>query len=204
MSIRQNIRRFLFYGSLLALVVGLAMTAGFFARRYKERQTQLRVMAAFEEKIASAHQLDNDHAYTGSMSTSHIDIPDGDTIAILELERLGIKVSIAQGIDKDVLHISAGHFPGTAMPGQGNFAIAGHSSMVYTCLFNDLHKAVVGDKIIVTTRTGRHKYLISEIKVVSPTDTELLNPTRESIISIITCTNKGRERLLLKGIEIHD
>ena len=204
MSFSQKIRRFLIYGSILALVVGIAMTSGFFARRFKERRIQLRDMAEFEKKIADAHLLDNDHTYTGSMRSSYIEIPDGDTIAILELERLGIKVSIAQGIDKDVLHISAGHFPETAMPGQGNFAIAGHSSMVYTCLFNDLHKAVVGDRVIVTTRTGRHKYLISEIKVISPTETELLNPTRESILTVITCTSNGRERLLLKGIEFSD
>ena len=196
-----NLKRFFIFGSIFFLVVGMAMTGGFFGRRYLERQTQLKVMARFEEKLRSDHQLDNDHAYTGSY-TSRLMPADGETIAILSLDRLGIKVSIAQGIDKDTLRISAGKFPQSADAGFGNFAIAGHSSRLYVCLFNDLHRAEIGDVIYVDTKTGRHKYLVSEIRTIEPEDTSVLDPTKESILSIISCTNDGAQRLYIKGIEV--
>ena len=198
----SKIKRFLIFGSLFFLVVGFAMTGGFFARRYMERQTQLKVMARFEEKLHSDHQLDNDHAYIGSY-TAQLFPADGETIAILSLDRLGIKVSVVQGIDKDALRISAGKFPQSADAGFGNFAIAGHSSRLYVCLFNDLHRAKIGDVIYVDTNTGRHKYLVSEIRVIEPTDTSVLDPTKESILSIISCTNDGAQRLYIKGIEVY-
>ena len=197
-----TIKRFLIFGSIFFLVIGLAMTGGFFGRRYLERQTQLRVMAQFEEKLRSDHQLDNDPEYTGSTSASLVPA-DGETIAILSLDRLNIKVSIVQGIDKDALRISAGKFPQSADAGFGNFAIAGHSSRVYVCLFNDLHRAEIGDVIFVETRTGKHKYLVSEIRTIDPTDTSVLDPTTESILSIITCTDDGVHRLYIKGIEVN-
>lgn len=197
----HNVKRLLILGSTFFLVVGLAMFGGFFARRFLERQTQLRVMAQFEEKLKSDHLLDNNHEYTGSLSSSLAHL-DGETIAILSLDRLGIKVSVVQGIDKDALRISAGKFPQSADAGYGNFAIAGHSSRVYVCLFNELHNAVIGDVINVQTRTGNHKYLISEIRTIAPDDTSVLDPTKESILSIITCTNDGAERLYIKGIEV--
>ena len=198
----HTIKRFLIFGSVFFLVIGLAMTGGFFGRRYLERQTQLRVMAQFEEKLRSDHQLDGHHEYTGSASASLVPA-DGETIAILSLDRLNIKVSVVQGIDKDALRISAGKFPQSADAGFGNFAIAGHSSRVYVCLFNDLHRAEIGDVILVETRTGKHKYLVSEIRTIEPTDTSVLDPTKESILSIITCTNDGAQRLYIKGIEVN-
>ena len=125
---------------------------------------------------------------------------NGIALCVIELKKAN--VSVAEGIDKDVLRISAGHFPDSAMPGEGNFSIAGHSSRIYTCLFNDMHKAVIGDTILVDTRNGTHRYLISDIKTVDPDDLFVIQDTRESVITIVTCTNSGKNRLIIRGVEV--
>lgn len=188
------------YTSLLCICVGIALLGGYFLRRNLDRRKQLQVMADFEAQIANQISSE-DHNYVGAGTSDYTAI-DGQTLAILRLDRLGIRVSVAEGIEKDILRISAGHFPGSGMPGQGNFAIAGHSSFVYTCLFNDMHEAVYGDIITVTTRNEKHQYVVTDIMVVDPTAVELLDNTNESIITIVTCTNSGQERLIIRGIEI--
>jgi len=188
------------YTSLLCICVGAALLGGYLFRRNLDRDKQLKIMAEFEAQIASSITTD-DHIYTGTGTNDYTAI-DGQTLAILRLDRLGIRVSVAEGIEKDILRISAGHFPNSDMPGDGNFAIAGHSSIVYTCLFNDIHKAVYGDIITVTTRNEIHQYIVTDIIVVDPTAVELLNSTNESVITIVTCTNSGQERLIIRGLEV--
>ena len=200
----SKMARFVKILAVFCLCTGIAIFGGFFGRRFLDRQTQLKVMAQFESQLADAHQLDGQHRYLGSTLGIGAGIKprDGETLAILRLDRLGIKVSIAEGIDKNVLRISAGHFPESAMPGEGNFSIAGHSSRIYTCLFNDMHKAVIGDTILVDTKSGTHKYLISDIRTVDPDDLFVIQDTRESVITIVTCTNSGKNRLIIRGVEV--
>lgn len=188
---------------LMVFVLGVAIVGGFFIRRGVDRRNQLKLMAEFEErleKINEAH-ADNDTHYTGQTERNLPVYFEGDTIAVLSLERLGIKVAISEGTTKEKLRVSAGHFSDTDMPGEGNFAIAGHSSRIYTCLFNDLHKAVVGDELVVEAENGRHVYIISNMETVDPENVHTIEHQNESIITIVTCINDGAQRLIIRGIE---
>lgn len=187
---------------IMFFCLGLAILIGFFGRRFYDRQVQLKLMSDFEKRI-EAFQNDqvSDHHYSGTL-TGDAAALTGDTIAILRLDRLDIKVAVTEGTTKDKLRVSAGHFETSDLPGEGNFAIAGHSSLIYTCLFNAMRNAVVGDTIKVTTKTGEHNYLVSDITVVEPTDVEVIKHVNESVITIVTCTNGGKQRLIIRGIEI--
>lgn len=78
------------------------------------------------------------------------------------------------------------HYPKTALPGQpGNVYIFGHSSDFptapgnYKTVFALLPKINIGDEIEVTDEEGRiYRYLVSETKVVSPSDTSVLEQDR--------------------------
>lgn len=185
------------YITLYFILIAITILAVFFVRRHSERDKQLQIISDFENRFKDSL---SDHTYIGGGESDYIF--DGQIIAILRLDRLKIKVSIAEGIEKDILKLSAGHFTESDMPGEGNFSIAGHSSMVYTCLFNDLHKAVIGDSIIVTTKNKKHEYIVSNIMVIDPYSVDIINTTNESILTIVTCTNNGKERLIIRGIEI--
>lgn len=185
---------------IVLAVIGLAFIGGFFIRRALDRKQQLKMMEAYEKRMAELGE-ESDHHYVGGLDPD-IKYVDGDTIAILRLDRLGIKVAVTQGTDKDALRVSAGHFNGGDMPGEGNFAIAGHSSLIYTCLFNKMHDAVVGDEIDVLSDTGKHRYVVSEIRVASPYETDVVEHTNESVLTIVTCTNNGKERLIIRGVEV--
>lgn len=200
MKSSRRFRTFLSGTGILCLVLWASLLAGGQYANYLTRQRQLRIMGNFEEQIAEK-RLDSGHFYTGGGKSDYLAV-EGETIAILRLDRLGIKVSVAEGTDWDVLKVSAGHFPGTAFPGEGNFAIAGHSSDDYVCLFNDLNQAIVGDEIVVTTRDRMHRYMVSQILVAKPEQTGYVCPTNESVLTIVTCTESGAARLIIQAVEI--
>ena len=83
----------------------------------------------------------------------------------------------------------------------GNFAVAGHSSIVYNCLFNDLHKAEVGMDVEVITQYGAYWYTITEMYVVDPTDVSCIDRRDDgkNIITMTTCINSGKQRLIVVG-----
>ncbi len=90
------------------------------------------------------------------------------------------------------------HYPGTSLPGQsGNFAITGHSSYFpwdpgrFKDVFALLHEVVEGDKIVIYWNQEKFIYQVKEIKVVLPSDIEILKQTPNEQLTLITCTPVG-------------
>lgn len=87
---------------------------------------------------------------------------------------------------------------GTALPGQiGNVFITGHSSNYpwakgdYNNIFALIGQLVVGEKIQLKYQNQNYLYEVSSIKVVSPTDISVLQPTKDSVLTLMTCTPVG-------------
>lgn len=100
------------------------------------------------------------------------------------------------------------HYPGTSAPGQGgNTVITGHSSYFpwdsgrFKDVFALLHDVVPGDNIVVFYRQNKYVYEVSEIKIVMPHDIEILKPTPDERLTLITCTPIGTnlKRLIVIG-----
>src|SRR5882724_4856853 len=60
-----------------------------------------------------------------------------DLIGRLAIPRLQLSVIVREGTDSTTLALSAGHIPGTALPGQrGNIGIAAHRDTLFRALEN--------------------------------------------------------------------
>jgi sortase A len=108
----------------------------------------------------------------------------GDLIGRVEIPRLKIKAVVRYGVDDGTLKRAVGHVPGTALPGQpGNVAIAAHRDT----LFRNLKGVKEGDLIRFVTRHGTFEYQVQNLDIVSPKNTEVLNPTPEPALTLVTC-----------------
>jgi sortase A len=108
----------------------------------------------------------------------------GDTMAKLMIPRLDAQLYVVEGDGARELRRGPGHLTGTAMPGaNGNCVIAGHRDTHFRVL-KDIRK---GDDIVLETRTGKYLYRVRSVKVVSPKNTESLQPTSEAELNLITC-----------------
>ncbi len=113
--------------------------------------------------------------------------PEGEAVALIKIPKIGVEKAVVEGVGLPELKKGPGHFPATPMPGQpGNAAMAGHRT-TYGAPFFRLDEMQVGDPILVTTRQGAFRYEVSERKVVSPNETEVLNPTEDNRLTISTC-----------------
>lgn len=109
---------------------------------------------------------------------------EGDLLGRIEIPRLGVAVAILEGTKSRILRLGVGHIQGTALPGEsGNVGIAGHRDTY----FRPLKDILTGDEIQVQTATGLSRYQVDWVRIVAPGDTEVLAPSAQSAITLVTC-----------------
>jgi sortase A len=115
---------------------------------------------------------------------AHPEPAEGESLGRLEAPRLGISVMVAQGVSGPTLRRSAGHIPGTALPGEsGNVGIAGHRDTFFRPL-KDVRK---DDALILTTLQGTYRYVVDSTTIVTPEDVEVLDPQGRPTLTLVTC-----------------
>lgn len=111
-------------------------------------------------------------------------VPMGSAIGSIEIPRLRLSAVIAEGDDWATLKLAVGHLPDTPLPGDaGNSVLAGHRDT----FFRPLQHIRVGDQVRVSTPRGDFHYQVRETIVVGPNDVWVLNPTDQSMLTLITC-----------------
>lgn len=102
----------------------------------------------------------------------------------LELPRLGLAALVAEGVDEDTLGVAVGHVPGSAFPGErGNVALAGHRDTV----FRRLADVEPDDRLRLVTPDGSFEYRVLRLDVVGPGRTDVVGPTDEPTLTLVTC-----------------
>ena len=120
-----------------------------------------------------------------------------------EIPSLNIKVPVLEGTDPKSLQVSAGHFEGTGLPGHGNYCIAGHNSTIYAEIFNALDRIQIGDEMYLIDndeKRTRYTYIVAEYHVVAPQSVEVLDDYGDDRLTVISCTDDGKQRQVVVGI----
>lgn len=102
----------------------------------------------------------------------------------------------------EVSPMDIGHHEGTANPGEvGNMALAGHRD-INSALFRELDRLKPGDPVFVSNSLREYKYIVTDSFVVSPEHTEVMDPTDDKRVTLITCTPIGlaTQRLIVTAI----
>ncbi len=108
----------------------------------------------------------------------------GAVLGRIEIEKVGLAVMILEGTDNRTLRRGVGHIPYTALPGQrGNVGIAGHRDT----FFRGLRNIARNDEITLTTLEGTFRYDVDFSEVVEPNDTEVLDPSSDATLTLVTC-----------------
>ena len=120
---------------------------------------------------------------------------------VVEIAALNIKAPILEGTDKKTISKAVGHFIGTGDLGKGNYCIAGHSSSIYKEYLNGLKNVCVGMKIILYDKQkSSWVYTVKESFIVDSEGTWILNDFGDNRITVITCTDDGKQRHVVIGI----
>ncbi|NJN19381.1 MAG: sortase [Oscillochloris sp.] len=96
-----------------------------------------------------------------------------------------------------VADYAVGYHHGTALPGTiGNTVMAGHAGL-RGAVFRDLGDLRPGDEAVIESAGWRYRYRIREMRSVWPTQVEVMAPTSNPTLTLITCTNWDTQRLIV-------
>lgn len=122
-------------------------------------------------------------------------------IGEVSMPEINMTIPVAKGVDNTTLALAAGTMrPGMKM-GQGNYALAGHnmangSKILFSPLY---YHAKVGQMVYLTDLKRVYEYKIYKRTFIAATRVDVVNNTKQSIITMVTCDATGARRLLIRG-----
>ena len=125
-----------------------------------------------------------------------------EVIGLFSIPRLDLEVPLYDKASD--LHMDRGiaRIDGTAQPGEaGNMGIAGHRDGYFRVL-KDIR---FGDEMIVTSVNGPQTYRVEQLMIVDPSSVEVLDPTDETAITLVTCypfyfVGHAPERFIVRAV----
>jgi LPXTG-site transpeptidase (sortase) family protein len=118
----------------------------------------------------------------------------GTAIAQLFIPKLHKDWVVVQGVKPSDIRYAPGHYPNSVMPGGvGNFAVAGHRNRA---TFWDLDRLGTDDIIVVKTKTFWYVYEVRKVRIVVPTQVEVVSPvppgfaSGSKLLTLTTCNPK--------------
>lgn len=179
----------------MLILIGVSIIGTVVYNKMVTSNKQNEVLESFE------NQLKEDNTNNESHEDVNLDSINGYTpIAIMEIPSIRLKQPVVEGVTEDVIKYFLGKFPESAMPGEvGNFSVAGHRVSDFTDAFINLYKVKPGDKVIVTTKSGKYTYEVDESFIVEPEQVEVLDTADYEKITLITCTIGSKRRVIVTG-----
>jgi len=125
-----------------------------------------------------------------------------DVVAKLEIPKIELETYIIN-FSESALNVSVTKFWGANANEPGNFCIAGHNFKNKN-MFHNLKELEIGDEFKVKdNKVGIVNYEIYNIYTVVPEDVSCLsqNTNGEREVTLITCTNDSKKRIIIKSRE---
>jgi sortase A len=112
----------------------------------------------------------------------------GDALGRIEAPGMnGLNMVFVQGTDESSLELGPGHYPETAMPGQGKtIAIAGHRT-TYLAPFRHIDSMKPSDKITLKMPYGTFIYSVEKTEIVDPSDVGIVHDTGYERLVLSAC-----------------
>lgn len=174
------------------LCLGIFLWSWLDSRMFEARQNEVleQTLAEHQRAVPAKGKpaAETDALSSFQRKEKKLDVPppdEGELLGRIRIPSVDVTAVIVEGVGKTSLRRAAGHIPGTALPEEddGNVGIAAHRDSFFRGL-KDIRK---DDTIELTTLDGTQRYRVEWTKIVQPTDTSVLAPTREPVLTLVTC-----------------
>lgn len=201
-NIELKIYKILFYVLLISAIVIAGLVIYKYGKNQINEKENKKVVETFSNMDFS--KIDE------QQNKEQLEYKGYKIIGIVKIPKIGIEYPILEigDIDpenaKGPMKISIIKYWGEKVNDYGNLSIAGHNNKDGT-MFGKTKKLENGDIIELTDLTGQTiKYSVYSVFVTDPNDVNILLPKDELVreVTLITCTNGNKERLIVKANEI--
>lgn len=182
---------------IVALIVVVAMIVIRYGGNYLNEKEVSSSLETIEEEL-------NKEETQQSESLPELEFKGYKVEGIIEIPKINIKYPIIDHTNEETMKVSITKFWGPQANEIGNYTVAGHNNKDGT-MFGKTKYLQIGDKIKLTNLKNKTiEYEIFKIYSIDPDDVSCVesveNGTRE--ITLITCTNGHKNRLVTKARQI--
>lgn len=118
--------------------------------------------------------------------------------AMLEIPDIDVESPVVKGTSQELLAKAPGWYTETALPGEGNTAIAGHHTM-YGATFRNLAKLKPGSTITLIYDQRTYRYRVQEVALISSNDWSVIRDVGYPALTLTTCTGNDEKRLAVRA-----
>ena len=182
---------------IVALIVVIAMIFIRYGCNYLNEKEVSASLATIEEEL-------NRKETQQSESLPELEFKGYKVEGIIEIPKINIKYPIIDHTNEETMKVSITKFWGPQANEIGNYTVAGHNNKDGT-MFGKTKYLQIGDKIKLTNlKNETIEYGVFKIYSIDPDDVSCVESvesgTRE--ITLITCTNGHKNRLVTKARQI--
>ncbi|WMM34123.1 class D sortase [Shouchella clausii] len=195
-------KRTLFIGMLL-IIAGLALVAVPLTKEWQ----QANGVAQLEKALAAVQTGETIEKTDGEATIEKTDDSPSswtkeqlEAVMELEIPAIDLKQYILDETTDENLALTLTQIKQEQVPGEGNFAVAGHRGYRGDRHFRQLPNVQKGDEIRLHADDGKtYIYVVKSTEIIEPTDVDVLNDGEQPEITLITCTLSGQQRVAVKG-----
>jgi sortase A len=122
-----------------------------------------------------------------SLADIPVPTPGPEHAIRIQIPAIGVDAPIVQGDGWEQLKKGVGQHIGSSNPGQrGNVVLSAHND-IFGEIFRDLDRLDPGDEIVVYTNQRDYSYVVSDSKVLEPTQVEVMESTSKPTLTLISC-----------------
>ena len=195
-----KIYKIIFTMLIIAVIIVIGLIGIKYTKNYINDQENHKVVETFSRAVAENTEENQEN----------ITMNGYNVIGIVKIPKIDLEYPILD-IDtynpeetKEPMKISIVKYWGGKVNEYGNLSIAGHNNYDGT-MFGKTKKLEIGDIVELTDLENQTiQYQIYNIFVTDPNDVTILETKDETIrkVTLITCTNGNRSRLILQAKEI--
>jgi len=122
-----------------------------------------------------------------SLANIPIPTPGLQQAVRIQIPGIGVDAPIIQGDGWEQLKKGVAQHIGTPDPGEdGNMVLSAHDD-IFGEIFRNLDKLKPGDVVVMYTNQRQYTYVITGTQVVEPTAVEVMDPTPNPTVTLISC-----------------
>lgn len=211
----QKIYKTIFVILIIALIIVIGLIALKYIDGYKNDQKNKEVVETFSRSISKINNENNENNINDVISESTeekeiVTMNGYNVIGIIKIAKIGIEYPIldanATNPDdtKEPMKYGIVKYWGGNVNDYGNLSVAGHNYYNGT-MFGKTKKLEIGDIVELTDLNNNTiQYKIYDKLIIDPNDVTILASNDRTIreVTLITCTNGNKNRLVLKAKEV--
>lgn len=178
---------------IAAIIVGSFVAIKYF-KLYKNETEAKQVIANINQELKNSDE---------PVEEINQQIQGYKVVGIIKIPKIELEYPILETTSKETLNLSITKFWGNQINEIGNVSLAGHNNLNGT-MFGKTKKLEIGDIIELTDiQNVTLKYKVFKIYVIDPNDISCILPEQEGTreVTLITCTNGNKNRLIVKARE---